>query len=221
MEWQVSLLRHSLTLTLPLYTQGVLLLRALSHLYILYILCPLSPHNKPSRSGIVANQKIELREKDDPPRRIKVSIHGAPPFQLRSKYPEDSGTSRGPALYLSVKETNLKILQSPRQRQVTTSLILAEVGVLVPEDFHQVHISPTQAVIQFEISMDAYTPADKVLYKAVRISDPIDEATALAALEDGANANIIEISAGASVLFMSTERGNTRLVQKLRAWCSR
>ena len=144
-----------------------------------------------------------------------MSIHGAPPFQLRSKYPEHSGTSRGPTLYLSVKETNLKILQSPRHRQVTTSLILAEVGVLVPEDFHQVHISPTQAVIQFEISMDAYTPADKALYKAVRISDPIDEATALAALEDGANANIIEISAGVSALFISTQRGNTRLVQKL------
>ena len=53
------------------------------------------------------------------------------------------------------------------------------------------------------------------LYKAVMISDPIDEATALAALEDGANANIIEISAGVSALFISTQRGNTRLVQKL------
>ena len=163
---------------------------------------------------MVANQKIELREKDDPPRRIKVSIHDAPPFQLRSKYPEHSGTPRGPALYLSVKETNLKILQSPRQRQVATSVILAEVGVLVPEDFHQVRISPTQAVVQFEMSMDAYTPADKALYKAV-MSNSTNEKNALAALEDGANANIIEIQSGVSALFISTQRGNIRLVQKL------
>ena len=188
------------------------MLRALSHLYPWL---PLTSLNKPSRNGIVANQKIKLRNEGDPPRRIKVSIHGAPPFQLRSKHPEHSGTSRGPALYLGVKETNLKILQSPRHRQITTSVILAEVGVLVPEDFHMVCISPTQATLQYEISMDAYTLADKVLYKAVMKSDPIDEATALAALEDGANANIIEISAGVSALFISTQRGSIRLVQKL------
>ena len=143
-----------------------------------------------------------------------MSILGEPPFQLKSKYPPHIGTNRGPALYLGVKETNLKILQSPRQRQVASSLVLAQVGVLVPEDFHMVRISPTQQVVQFEISMDAYTLADKALFKAI-MGDYTDEAAAFAALEDGANANIIEVSSGSSSLFITTQRGNIRLVQKL------
>ena len=143
-----------------------------------------------------------------------MSILGEPPFQLKSKYPPHTGTNRGPALYLGVKETNLKILQSPRQRQVASSLVLAQVGVLVPEDFHMVRISPTQQVVQFEISMDAYTLADKALFKAI-MGDYTDEAAAFAALEDGANANIIEVSSGSSSLFITTQRGNIRLVQKL------